>query len=1000
MGHEDRQDVSQLVREMDTLRGRMADLEQELRERMGGEDSLQADGGKQNGQEALRMFVEAADSGLLVVDRDTRTVLYANRAACSLFGRDEDELLGEVFGYPLFGDTLADIDLFREDEVLRAELRTLEMEWSGRSAWLVSVRDITARTLRALEEEVGRRRRAQEALRRSERKLASIIRSIPDVVYQLDPQGRFTFVNDAVENYGYSKDELLGRSVFDFIHPADRKRALFRINERRTGERRTKDLELRFLSKAEGAREFLVSMERTPVQPVFLVDAEGVYDSETPDPGTFLGTQGLARDVSHRKRAEAEAARALDRLRGFFDAIPGFVHVVDANYTVLDASQRFIQAIGLDDKTRIVGRKCYEAYRGRDSVCPRCTVQRVFETGTLQTRVSQEPDERFGALFTKSHAAPIHDAKGKLAGALELIIDISDLRQTERDLMHALELNLAMSRLSKLILESRSLEEVAPLVLDTARNLTESRFGFVGFIDPASGNLVCPTMTPEVWDTCGMTDKTAVFEVFSGLWGWVLENNAPVLTNAPAADPRSGGVPRGHIPVERFLAAPARDGEGRVVGLIALCNAPRDYGGEDRDILERLTDLYGLAIQRMFHERELMESKRQAEAANETKTHFLANMSHELRTPLNGVIGLTQLLLDTDCSEEQREYLELSRQSSESLLEIVNNLLELATLESDATTLEEREFSIGEVVAALVQSHAVQARKRGVTLEADIDDDVPRILLGDNLRLQQVAANLLSNALRHTNEGRVSLRVSLAEPPETRRLGEVVLRVEVADTGVGIPADKLEGIFKGFTLTEHYLTKRYSGTGLGLRICTRLVELLGGSIQVESQEGAGSTFSFTARFRQAEVVLEPAEEQYSRMLQDEEKTSLRILLAEDDPVNQSVVVRTLQRQGYDISAVNDGEELLKSLGTGSWDMLLMDIQMPRLDGLAATRVIRAGKTSAAPDIPIVALTAYVGEADKEQFLRSGMDEVVAKPFNLRELLDAVERQGLRAIKAR
>lgn len=1006
MGHKDKETVTQLVRELETLRGRVVELESEL----AGHEVDQADSAsdsriatKQEGSEkerALRMFAEESGDGLIVVDQAAKVILYANKAACAIFDREEQELLGEPFGYPLFGNSSADIDLFREDDVLKAELHSVSVEWNGRPAWLVSVRDQSPATHRPQKKASCCPPLPQEAINNLVQRLESLVQSLPDIVYQLDPEGRFVFVNDAIENYGYKKEELLGKSVFDFIPPEDRKRVLWQVNERRTGERSTKNLELRFLSKKDEVRSFLVSFERNQLEPVFLVDAEGLYTDDKSGPTAFLGTLGLARDITPRRKAEAQAKSALQRLRAFFDSIPGSVHVVDKDFNVLDASQRFLQAIGVQDKDAIVGHKCYEVYRHRDSVCPDCTVKKAMEVGSLQTHISPDVDSRFGSLHSKSHAAPIFDESGNIAGVLELIIDITELRLTERNLTHALELNLAMSRLSKLILRSRSLEEIAPLVMETAITLTDSKYGFVGYLDQKTGQLVCPTMTPEIWDTCGMTDKTAIFKHFGGMWGWVLQNNAPLLTNDPQHDARATGVPRGHIAIERFLAAPARNGEGKVIGLIALCNAPRNYGGEDRDILERLANLYGLAIQRMFHELELMESKRLAEVANETKTHFLANMSHELRTPLNGVIGLTQLLLDTECSAEQREYLEMSRQASENLLEIVNNLLELATLESSTAHLEEREFSLNETVSAMMQTYAIQARQKGLMLQGHVDEDVPTILKGDNLRLQQVVGNLLSNALRHTSDGHVSLRVSLAKPLEDMTEDSPVrLLVQVRDTGVGIPGDKIQGIFQGFTLTEHYLTKRYSGTGLGLRICKRLVELLQGEIWVESEEGKGSTFSFTADFHLTETAEEKLRKEYPRVLEREEKASMRILLAEDDPVNQSVVLRLLGRAGYHVSAVGDGQELLETLEFREYDLLLMDIQMPRLDGLAATRHIRAGQSPAPADIPIVALTAYAGESDKERFLRAGMDDVVSKPFKVQELLDAVERQIVKILES-
>ncbi|MBF0628464.1 MAG: response regulator [Magnetococcales bacterium] len=388
----------------------------------------------------------------------------------------------------------------------------------------------------------------------------------------------------------------------------------------------------------------------------------------------------------------------------------------------------------------------------------------------------------------------------------------------------------------------------------------------------------------------------------------------------------------------------------------------------------------------------LDEARIQAAIALRAKNHFLDNMGHEIRTPMNAIIGMTDLVLASQLEPQQRKLLEVVLRASESLLNILNDILDFSRVEVDQLNLDHIPCPVRPVVEHAITTIVVDAELKGLTLLWEIAPAVPERILGDPVRLRQVLIHLLSNAVKFTHAGGVQLRVGRQE----EGLGCPWLVFEIQDSGIGIPEDRLAMIFDGFSQVDDRLTRRVGGTGLGLALSRKLVERMGGTLEVRSRPGAGSEFIFRVpcdlptgdeRVRGGLPAVAGGE-----VTAAAERREMRILLVEDDPDNRMLAQHVLTSAGYSVTTAGDGEEALRCLNQGC-DLVFMDIQMPRLNGIETTRRIRAGKEKADPDMPIIGVSGHVQEQLRTHCLEAGMDAFLTKPYRARDLLDRVASAG-------
>jgi PAS domain S-box-containing protein len=428
-------------------------------------------------------------------------------------------------------------------------------------------------------------------------------------------------------------------------------------------------------------------------------------------------------------------------------------------------------------------------------------------------------------------------------------------------------------------------------------------------------------------------------------------------------------------PLQRFEAAiDTRDGQARE-GFYQKALITRGDGTVS-GLVGTIADI----TERKRLEREALQAKEAAETATRAKSDFLANMSHEIRTPLNGILGMTELALETGLSAEQREYLSISHSATQSLLTIINDILDFSKIEAGKLEMDASSFDLRDVLGEPLKVMAEQARGKALGFALAIAPDVPACVVGDAVRLRQVLLNLVGNAVKFTCAGQVVVRAAVAGGDAEH----VTLHFSVQDSGIGIAQDKQEAIFAAFTQADTSTTRHYGGTGLGLTICRHLVGMMGGRIWLDSTEGAGSTFHFDATFRRGGAPPPPPAPAGARHRPPlAALRPMRVLLVEDHPANQKLAITLLTQWGHQVALAQDGREALQCQAAGQYELVLMDMQMPVMDGLEATRRWRAAEHG--PRTPIVAMTANAMQGDRERCLAAGMDDYLTKPFRSAQL---------------
>ncbi|GAW67112.1 diguanylate cyclase [Geoanaerobacter pelophilus] len=678
--------------------------------------------------------------------------------------------------------------------------------------------------------------------------------------------------------------------------------------------------------------------------------------------------------------------------RSIADApIPVIMHAEDGEVLQVSGSWTELTGYALEDIPTLAA-WLDRAVPGADGDAVRTAVSELY-TGNRQSIRWEMP------ILTRDGRSRYWNISASSPGSLVdgrrfvvcMAVDITERRESEAALQRGnLRLDLLASNASRL-LESDAPQQLVDELCQKVMSYVECDAYFNFLVNDDAGCLLlnsCAGISAEVAQTlqsleygvavCGCAARDACR---------IVAENIPDVP-----DPRTELVRA--LGIKAYACHPLMS-HGRVLGTLSFGTRTRNtFSDDDLSLMKAVADQVSIAMERKTTEEKLHQAKQAAEAASRTKSQFLANMSHELRTPMTGVLGMLDLALQAPSDPRQSDYIRTAYRSGRSLLRMLNDILDLAKVEAGKFSLDQHPFPLAGCVNESVDILAPEAKRKGIELVLELAQDLPRHVVGDQVRLRQVLTNLVGNAVKFTDRGRVTVQV---EPAGKTSEGEPLVRFRVSDTGIGIPKEKRHLLFQAFSQVDDSNTRHYGGTGLGLVISKEIVQRMGGSIGFESGEGEGSTFTFTVRLGTAEACDEPAEVAGTEAAGGDtvvpgtcspELSRLRLLIAEDDATIRQVLATMLQRLRFAVDFAEDGETVVEMWRQGGYDLILMDVQMPRLDGFQATRAIREQEQGVR--IPIIAMTAHAMKEDERRCLDAGMDDYISKPIDFRECIEKVK----------
>jgi len=809
----------------------------------------------------------------------------------------------------------------------------------------------------------------QQKTKKKEKDFTSLVENAPDMIVRFDTEFRHMYCNKAVEhNLGVPRETFLGKKPLEIEGPKKQHQFIQDALQEALDSKTALDVEQPY-STPRGMKHFL-----TRVIP------------ERNENGKVETLLAVTRDITERKYHEEALAESEKKYKALIDNSPYAIAEIGLDGIIYTINKTM--AMGLGFTVEDIQGKHVEDFFPKNVLENRLTyVKKSIEENTL---VEYE-DESEGRIF--SHI--LVPNKDNEKPTIQIIsADITEERQAEEELVNEKEINTVIAEISKIIISPDiSIEEIATKLHEASLQLTGSHYGFVSTIDQRTGDMYSHTLSEMIDTECTVEEqrKGIVFpkspDGYNGLWGHSLNTGEGFYTNDPAQHESSKGTPEGHIQLENFLSVPAIF-QNRLVGQIALANRPKGFTDKELSIIQRLATIYAVALFRKQTENELVEAKERAEEADKLKSTFLASMSHEIRTPLNAIIGFLDIVLQDDTvKEELKTYLEYAKESGNILSMLINDILDFSKIEANQLTLEKTNFSLESVFQNIeaVGKMLIAEKKKTIQLRGTSPDAAEIVLLGDAYRLEQVLINLISNAVKFTKNGFIEYGFEIND--------NSTIEFYVRDTGIGIAENQQKLIFEPFRQAEEKTTRKYGGTGLGLSISKKLIEMMGGSIGLQSTVGEGTTFYFTVPF--VKGTKDKIEADTAKADTTNPKT-MKILVAEDNHINQMVIRKTLEKLGYEVLIADDGRDaisLLKSeTGIG---LIFMDMYMPHLDGIEATKVIRKmEKEKGSGRIPIIGFTAATTREDKKLTIEAGCDDVIVKPVQRELLIETINKWGL------
>ncbi|KIL37613.1 hypothetical protein SD71_03135 [Cohnella kolymensis] len=867
-----------------------------------------------------------------------------NPALCELLGYTEEELLGSLYSQVSHTADPARGSGCDSNELLTGDSSTIEFEKTfihkqGRLIWArvhmsVVRNEHSGEPLYYIAQvEDNERKLIEERLKESERQFRLISENSLDLIsrHAANAQAAYLYASPSALNLlGYDPEEMVGKSAFDFFYPAD----IPVVNK--------------YLAAIQEKGAYTVAYRIRHKDGRYIwFESTGryTYDEHT---GAVKEIIAISRDITERKEAEKLLQESEQRYKSLFEYSPASVYSFDLDGKYLSANTN-LEALTGFSKEELV----------------HMTFLPVIDPNDLEKTIAHFELAKQG-IPQNYEITIIHKNGHRVEVSVTNVPIIVDNR-----VVGVYGIAVDITERKRYVAQIEKLSYQHSLILNA---VSEGIFGLdhrgcTMFINPAGAELLS-------YDADHFQGRN-----YHEIIQHTRADGSPYpVAESPIFKTIRDGLPRNvkeeifwRIDGSSFLAeyqvTPIMD-RGQIRGAVVVFN----------DIT---------------NEREIIKAKESAERADSAKSEFLAIMSHELRTPMNGVIGMTELLLDTPLTDEQKDYLEIILKSGDALVHILNDILDLSKIEAGKLDLNIEPIDLRLIMGSVLELFSGKAEEKRLALTSRINDYIPEYVMGDGSRIRQVLVNLIGNALKFTETGHIRISIHNKQIKDPDFLAVEFL---VEDTGIGIPADKLDQLFQSFSQLHPAINRKYGGTGLGLAICKRLVELMGGTISAESEEGLGSTFRFSLPLgiagASADVDLGRQPDGHfnpDRPVHPEGKP-LRILIAEDQPVELKLLQRILAKLGYDADGVDNGAEVVKSVSRQQYDIIFMDFQMPVMDGIAATKRIHE---MLPPDrLPvIIAVTAFARDEDKKMCLEAGMNDFLGKPITLNDVNTMLQKWG-------
>ena len=870
-----------------------------------------------------RSLFEGTADPIFIFDKETNYFLDCNQVTVERYGYTKEEIkkmkpqdLHPPEEHPIVEKNIIENSsetyynhITKDGKVLQVEIHTSSVKYGDRDAWLSVVRDISDRI------------HAEEALRDSEQRYRAVVESTTNGICIADPDENLVFVNHGfAKMLGYTTDELLGKNLSQLMREDEYLKLRKQTELRKKGEH--SDYETVLLHKDGTVRYVMISAAP-------LTEADG----------TFKGSMGIFTDITAQKIAVEALKESEQRYRAVVETTSSGIVISDQNKTLTFVNSGFAKMLGYTTE-ELIGKNLMEITfpdeynKFKDQSLKRKKVEHAH----FETVFKHKNGKRINGLVA---ASPLYDAKNNFTSTLAIITDITDRKQMEEALEHERNLlHLLMDNIPDAIYFKDKNGCFTKINKAQAQNL--------GIDDPK--------------DAIGKHDRdffTADHTAVASKDEMELMRTGKPIINKIERVSRPDGWKMWVLATK----VPIRDADGKITGLIGI----------SRDV----TEMKKIQEELELKNKELDKALAKAEAATQAKSEFLANMSHEIRTPLNAVIGMTGLLLDTNLTAEQQEYVETIRSGGDALLAVINDILDFSKIEAGKIDLEHVPFDLQECVEECLDFQASKALQKGLDLAYLLEPGTPINIIGDVTRLRQILTNLLSNAVKFTESGEIIVSI------KSKKLSNKKYEFEFAvkDTGIGIPKERMDRLFKSFSQVDSSTTRKYGGTGLGLIISKRLAEMMGGKMWVKSEVGVGTTFYFTI---QAELARAKRKKIVNGSIH--KLNGKKILIVDDNQTNQKILLMQTKIWGIIGKATGSPKEALQWIKGGEqFDCAILDMQMPEMDGLTLARQIR--KYYSADKLPLIMLTSLGKKIDKEIVEEIKFINYITKPIKQSQLFN-------------